>query len=192
MIIRRLLSSVHQKSNTVLTLKWWWHFVTRAAWFLSVGLHAYAKRFLQDTCLRAGEVRPWGLPLRTWSNPSTLKPRPQNTADYGLKAQTQEDEQKRLKAWPWAQPPPEDPLNILTPTLSWHEPERWKNPCVRTGVISRSLFTYSRVNVDKWEIISFLFISHDTMRALNTFSKKVFTVILVAVFKLWNVSVRIF
>ena len=67
---------------------------------------------------------------------------------------------------------------------SYPEPERWKNPCVRTGVISRSLFTYSRVNVDKREIISFLFISHDTMRALTAFSKNVITVILVAVFKL--------
>ena len=42
------------------------------------------------------------------SEPSTLKPRPRNSAHYGLEDQAQEGEQKGLEAWA-AQPAQEDP-----------------------------------------------------------------------------------
>jgi len=60
-------------------------------------------------------------------NPSTLKPSPQNTAHYGLKAQTLEGDEKgrEARAGPLVQPLPGGPLNTLN---SYPEQESWKNP----------------------------------------------------------------
>ena len=74
--------------------------------------------FLDLSIPSEGEkVRRWAMataPLRKFANPSVLKPRSQNTAHHGLKAQTQEGEQRDWKSrQDRGTATPGEPLNIM-------------------------------------------------------------------------------